>query len=531
MSSNAKELIFEEEARSKLSKGIEEVAKTVSFTLGPKGRNVGLSAAFGSPQITNHGTNIVREIELEDQFENMGASMAHEVASKIKENSGDGTTTGIVLLNALVKEGVKNIASGTSPILLKRGIEKAVDRVISAVKDSAHPVSTKEQIENIATVSASNDTEIGSLIAQAFEKVGNEGVISIEQGKGTETVLETVDGMLFDRGYLSPYFCTNAEKLTCEMTNPQILVTDSKVTSVQELLPLLQTVAAAGQELLIIAEDIEGDPLSTLVVNKIRGSLKVAAVKAPAFGDRRKAMLQDIATLTGATVVSSETGMNLKDATAEVLGSCEKVTITKNDTTIIDGKGDQEALKARIAQIESEIANASSEYDKEKLQERKAKLSGGVALIRVGAPTESEMKKKKQIFEDALSSTRAALENGYVEGGGVALLRAATGLDDADLSDEEKVGFILVKKALEMPCRQIIENSGKEASLYIEEITNAQESVGFNALTGKVEDLLAANIVDPASVVISSLRFAASVACIVLISEALVGDAKEEEAE
>lgn len=531
MSTGAKELVFEEDARKKLSKGIEEVANTVCFTLGPKGRNVGLSMQFGSPQITSHGNNIVKEIELEDQFENMGASMAHEVASKIKEHSGDGTTTGVILLNTLVKEGVKNIASGASPIHIKRGIEKTVESVIEAIKNAAHPVSTNEQIQNIATVSASNSDEIGSLIAKAFETVGKEGVISIEQGKGTETVLETVDGMQFDRGYLSPYFCTNSEKLTCEMSAPKILVTDAKISSVQEILPLLQTVAGSGQELLIIAEDIDGDPLSTLVVNKIRGSLKVCAVKAPAFGDRRKAMLQDIACLTGATVISSETGMSLKDATADLLGSCEKVEITKNDTTIVGGAADAEKLSARIAQIESEIANATNEYDKEKLQERKAKLSGGVALIRVGAPTESEMKKKKQIFEDALSSTRAALENGYVEGGGIALLRASMDLQPQKLSDEERVGFTLVKKALETPCRQIIANSGKEPSLLIEEILHSKAPVGFNALTGSLENLIENNIVDPASVVISSLRYASSVACIVLISEALVGDAKEEDVE
>jgi len=529
MTSQAKELIFEEQARQKLAEGIDKLADTVGVTLGPLGRNVGLESSYGAPQITTDGNSIVRDISFKDQYTNMGASMGQEVASKIKENSGDGTTTGIILLRALVKNGVKNIASGTSPILLKRGIDKATEMLLKNIDILSQPISDDAQTENIATVSASGNAVIGKTIAEAFKRVGTAGVITIEEGKSTETEVEVVEGMQFDRGYTSPYFCTNTENMSVELNTPKILITDKKIASVQEILPILQTAASSGQELLIIAEDIDGDPLSTLVVNKLRGSLKVCAVKAPGFGDRRKAMLQDIAVLTGATVVSEETGMLLKDATPEVLGSAEKVEITKDSTVVIGGEGSSEAVRARINQLQAEIESAGSEYDKEKLVERKAKLAGGVAVIRVGAPTEAEMKRNKQIYEDALNSTRAALESGYVPGGGVALLRARDGLSFEHLSKEEAVGASILLKACEAPFRQIVENSGCDSSVFLEEVLTGGANTGFNALTGKTEDLLKANVIDPAKVVKNSLIYSTSVAGVVLISEALIGDAPDDE--
>lgn len=526
-----KEIIFDEEARNYLLKGINKLADIVAFTLGPRGRNVGLEKSWGSPTITNDGSSIVKEIDLKDQFENMGVSMAKEVVQKIKEKCGDGTTTGTLLLRALVESGIKHISAGASPIGIKRGIDKAVDAIIAEIDKQSIPVKDDKEIRNIATVSASGNAEIGNLIADAMEKVGRSGVITIEEGKTTETTIEIVEGMEFDRGYLSPYFCTNVDKLTVEMNHAQILLVDHKVSSVHELLPVLQSTAAAGKELLIVAEDIEGDALSTLVVNKLRGTLKVAAVKAPGFGDRRKALLEDIATLTGGTVISSDIGMSLKDIPPDVLGSAEKITISKENTVIINGGGSQDEIDSRIQVIENEIKGTKSSYDIEKLEERKAKLSGGVAVIRVGAVTEPEMKQKKQVFEDSLNSTKAALEQGVIPGGGVALLRASSLVAGLKLENDEAVGAQVVVKACEAPVKQIAFNAGFDGSVILEEVREAKDNFGFNAMSEKVEDLVAAGVIDPAKVVINSLKHAASVAGIVLISEALIADAEEEDEE
>lgn len=529
MATTPKEIIFEEEARNCLLKGIKKLADTVAFTLGPKGRNVGLEKAWGAPTITNDGASIIRDIELEDKYENMGAAMAKEVVQKIKEKCGDGTTTGALILRALVEQGIKNISSGASPIGLKRGMDKAVEIIVKEIEKAAIPVKTKQETSNVATVSASGNRDIGELIAEAMEKVGNSGAITIEEGKTTETSIEVVKGMKFDRGYVSPYLCTNLEKMTVEMNNAQILLVDKKISNIHELLPVLQATATAGRELIIIAEDIEGDALSTLVVNKLRGTLKVAAVKAPGFGDRRKAMLQDIAVLTGATVISEEIGMSLKEIPATALGSAEKVTITKETTTIIDGTGTPEEIAARIKQLDAEIALCKSSYDKEKLEERRAKLSGGVAVIRVGAATETEMKQKKQMFDDSLNSTRAALEEGIVPGGGVALLNASKALAQLKLEGDEAIGAKIVLYACETPVKQIAMNTGFDGSVILSEVLKAPKNFGFNALTEKVEDLVAAGVIDPAKVIKNILTYAASTAGIVLLSEALIADASEEE--
>lgn len=531
MSTSPKEIIFEEQAREKLLKGIKQLADVVSVTLGPKGRNVGLEKGWGSPTITNDGSSIVKDINLEDQYENMGVSMAKEVVQKIKEKCGDGTTTGILLLNALVESGLKFISAGASPIGIKRGMEKAVDAIVKEIEKTAIPIKSTKEVRDIATVSASGNQEIGNIIADAMEKVGKSGVITIEEAKGTETTIEIVEGMQFDRGYLSAYFCTNADKMIVELQDPQILILDRKINSVHELLPVLQAAATTGRSLLIIADDIEGDALSTLVVNKLRGTLKVAAVKAPGFGDRRKAMLQDIATLTGAMVVSDDTGMSLKEIPTDVLGGAEKITINKENTVIVNGKGSESEIKARIKQIENEIANCKSSYDKEKLEERKAKLSGGVAVINVGAATETELKQKKQVFEDSLNSTKAAMEEGIVPGGGVALLRASSTLKSLKLEGDELMGAKMVLQACEAPMKQIINNAGFDGSVYLNEVRQASQNFGFNALNGKVEDLIAAGVIDPAKVVKNSLMHAASVAGIANITEALIGDAPEPEDE
>lgn len=529
--SEAKEIIFEQEARDKLAKGIQQLADTVKSTLGPKGRNVGLEKSWGAPSITNDGNSIVKDIELPDQYENMGVAMAQEVASKLKDICGDGTTTGTLLLASIVQHGIKHISAGTSPIGIKRGIDKGVEAIIKELEKRAIPVKGKEDTKNIATVSASGNNEIGSYIADAIEKVGKEGVVTIEEAKGTETSIEMVEGMQFDRGYISPYFVTNKEKMTVEMQNPYLLVTDKKITSIQELLPVLQAIASTGRELLLISEDVEADALATLVVNKIRGTLKVAAVKAPGFGDRRKAMLGDIATLTSATLISEEAGIYLKDATTDLLGSCERVIVNKDSTTIVGGKGEQKAIEARIKQIEVEYEQSTSTYDKEKLLERKAKLKGGVAVIRVGAATEPELKQKKQIFEDSLSSTKAALEEGIVAGGGISLLRASQAVAALSLEGDEQIGIQILVKACEAPTRQIVTNSGKDGSVVLAELKEKNETIGFNALTEQVEDLLQAGVIDPVKVIKNCLTHAASVAGIVLISEALIGDAPEDEEE
>ncbi|MBI2743684.1 MAG: chaperonin GroEL [Chlamydiales bacterium] len=528
MSGSAKELIFEEEARNKLREGVDKLADVVSVTLGPKGRNVGLQASWGAPKVTNDGNSIVKDIELKDQYANMGVSMGKEVASKMKEKCGDGTTSSILLLRALVQNGVKNIASGSSPIHIKRGIEKAVEAAVKELESSSIAIKSDKEIKNIAIASCSGNESIGTLIAEAVKKVGKEGVITIEEGKGTDTTIEMVEGMQFDRGYVSSYFCTNAEALLVEMQNARLLITDKKIASVQELLPILQAVASAGQDLLIIADDFEGDALSTLVVNKLRGTLKVCAVKAPGFGDRRKSLLEDIAILTGATVVSEDTGMSLKDATNEVLGSVEKLVVNKEKTTLINGSGEAKAIQDRIKQIEAEIKETTSTYDKEKLEERRAKLGSGVAVIRVGAASEPEMKQKKQLFEDSLNSTRAALEDGIVIGGGIALLRAGKAIDKLKLSAEEKIGAHIVQIACEAPFKQIVFNAGFDSSVVLEQVLGKGANFGFNAHTEQVEDLLASGIVDPTKVVRSALVFAASTAGIILLSEALIGNAPED---
>ncbi|HSX04539.1 MAG TPA: chaperonin GroEL [Rhabdochlamydiaceae bacterium] len=526
---SAKEFVFEESARIKLREGIEKLADVVGVTLGPKGRFVGLSASWGAPKITNDGNSIAKDVELKDQYVNMGVSIGKEVASKMKEKCGDGTTSTILLLKALVQNGVKNIASGSSPIEIKRGMEKAVDAIIARLDLLSIPVKDETAILNIATASASGNEEIGQFISDAFKKVGKSGVITIEEGKAAETLLETVEGMQFDRGYTSAYFCTHAETLTVQMDEPFILITDKKISSIQELLPILQAVAATGRALLIIADDIEGDALSTLVVNKLRGTLKVCAVKAPGFGDRRKALLQDIAILTGATMVSEETGTSLKDADSSFLGCAEKILITKDNTTIVSGKGEAEAIQNRIKQIENESKASTSSYDKEKLDERKAKLSGGVAVIRVGAPTEPAMKQKKQMFEDSLNSTRAAIEEGIVPGGGIALLRASRSVEKLKLSPEEMIGANSVLKACETPFKQIVMNNGFDSSVYLEKVISLGETFGFNAHSEEIEDLQKSGVMDPLKVVKNSLKFATSAAGVVLLSEALIGNASEDD--
>lgn len=529
MSTTSKEIIFDEEARNYLLAGVKKLAEVVAFTLGPKGRNVGLEKSWGAPIITNDGGSIARDIELKDKYENMGVSMAKEVVEKIKEKCGDGTTTGTILLRSLVEAGIKNISSGASPIGLKRGMDKAVEAVVKEIEKAAIPIKTKQEKRDVAVVSASGNHEIGEIIADAMEKVNNSGAITIEEGKTTETTVDVVKGMKFDRGYVSPYLCTNLETMIIEMNHAQILLIDKKVSNIQELLPILQAVAASGRELLIIAEEIEGDVLSTLVVNKLRGSLKVAAVKAPGFGDHRKAMLEDIAVLTGATVVSEEVGMTLKEMDASVLGTAGKVKITKETTTIVEGEGSQEKIAARIKQIDAEIQLAKSSYDKEKLQERRAKLSGGVAVIKVGAATETEMKQKKQMFDDSLNSTKAALEEGIVPGGGVALLNASQVIKNLQLTGDEAIGAKIVLQACEAPIKQIAFNTGFDGSVILNEVLQAPKSYGFNALSEKVENLVDAGVIDPAKVVKNTLTYASSAAGIILLSEALIADADEEE--
>lgn len=529
--STPKEIVFDEEARNYLLTGIKKLADTVAFTLGPKGRNAGLEKSWGAPTITNDGASIIRDIQLPHKYENMGVAMAKEVVQKIKDKCGDGTTTGTLLLRALVEAGVKNISSGASPISIKRGIDKAVEAIVKEIENVSIPVKTKEEKRNIATVSASGNQEIGDLIAEAMEKVNNSGAITIEEGKTTETTIEVVKGMKFDRGYISPYLCTNLEKMTVEMEHAQILLVDKKISNIHELLPVLQATASTGKDLVIIAEDIDGDALSTLVVNKLRGTLKVAAVKAPGFGDRRKAMLQDIATLTGATVISEEVGMSLKEIPATAMGQAGKVTITKETTTIVDGSGSEEQIAGRIKQLDTEISLSKSSYDKEKLEERRAKLSGGVAVIRVGAATETEMKQKKQMFDDSLNSTRAALEEGIVPGGGVALLNASKAVEGLNLTGDEAVGAKIVLFACQAPLKQITSNAGLDGSVILNEVLHAPKNFGFNALTERVEDLVAAGVIDPAKVIKNTLTYAASTAGIILLSEALIADADEDEEE
>lgn len=524
----SKRIIFGEEARAKILKGVNTLADAVKVTLGPKGRNVAIEKSFGSPVITKDGVTVAKDIELKDKFENMGAQMVREVASKTADIAGDGTTTATVLAQAIYREGVKNTTAGANPMEIKRGIDKAVEAVVAEIKKAAKPVKGKEEIEQVAVISANSDTSIGELIANAMDKVGKHGVITVEEAKGMESELEVVEGMQFDRGYLSPYFVTDAEKMMVNLENPALLICDKKINNMKELLPVLEQIAKQGKQLLIIAEDVEGEALATLVVNKMRGVLNVAAVKAPGFGDRRKAMLQDIAVLTGGSVVSDELGIKLDTLTYNDLGTARKVRITKDTTTIIDGQGEQTNITARIAQIKAEIANTTSEYDKEKLQERLAKLSDGVAVIRIGAATETEMKEKKDRVDDALHATRAAVEEGIVAGGGVALLRAQKALDAVKADGDQALGVAIIRRALEEPLRVISSNAGHDAAVVIDKVKSATDSNGFDAKTEIYCDLLVAGVVDPAKVTRSALQNAASIAGLLLTTEAMISEIPEE---
>lgn len=522
----AKDVKFGNDARVKMLKGVNVLADAVKVTLGPKGRNVILDKSFGAPTITKDGVSVAREIELEDKFENMGAQMVKEVASKANDAAGDGTTTATVLAQAIVNEGLKAVAAGMNPMDLKRGIDKAVSAVVSELKNLSKPCETAKEIEQVGTISANSDSIVGQLISQAMEKVGKEGVITVEDGTGLEDELDVVEGMQFDRGYLSPYFINKPETATVELDNPYLLLVDKKISNIRELLPVLEGVAKAGKPLLIIAEDVEGEALATLVVNTMRGIVKVAAVKAPGFGDRRKAMLQDIAILTAGTVISEEIGMELEKATLEDLGQAKRVVINKDNTTIIDGIGDEAQIKGRVAQIRQQIEESTSDYDKEKLQERVAKLAGGVAVIKVGAATEVEMKEKKDRVDDALHATRAAVEEGIVAGGGVALVRAAAKVSASLEGDneEQNVGIKLALRAMEAPLRQIVTNAGEEASVVASAVKNGEGNFGYNAGTEQYGDMIEMGILDPTKVTRSALQFAASVAGLMITTECMVTD-------
>ncbi len=522
-----KELIFEEEARQKLREGLSKLVDVASVTLGPTGRHVGLQESWGTPLITSDGYSIVKDLEFKDQFINMGAALGREAAAKMKELSGDGTTSTLLLLRALVDSALKNIGAGASPIELKRGMEKGMDAILTELSRIAKPIAQLEELLPIAISSASGDREVGSLVAEALQKVGRGGVVTIEEGRTVATYLEMMGGMQFDRGYLSPYFCTNTETLIAELHDAVVLITDAKISSIQEILPLLQTAAGSGKELFIVADDLQGDALSTLVINKLRGTLKVCAIKAPGYGDQRKALLQDLAILTGATVISEEVGLSLKEATPDVLGMVQKVVVTKDQTTFVGGTGDKVGIQERIKLIDAHLDHEKSSYEKEKLQNRKAQLSGGIAVIRVGAITEPEMKQKKQLFEDSLNSAKAALEDGIVPGGGVALLRASRSVKDLPLKNDELTGFHIVLKACEAPFRQIVQNTGYDSSLFLEKVLSKSDTWGFNAVTEQVEDLLKSGIIDPCKTVKNSLRMALSSAGMILLSDVLIGHAPE----
>ena len=528
----AKDIFFDVEAREKLKKGVDALADAVKVTLGPKGRNVVIGKKFGAPHITKDGVTVAKEIELEDEVENMGAQMVKEVASKTADIAGDGTTTATVLAQAIISAGLKNVAAGANPMDLKRGIDKAVNEVVSNLRKLSKEVgSDNSKIEQIATISANNDEAIGALIAKAMKDVGNDGVITVEEAKGIETEVKTVEGMQFDRGYLSPYFVTNTEKMITEMEDPMILICEKKISSMKELMPILEPVAQSSKGLLIIAEDVDGEALGTLVVNRIRGSLKVAAVKAPGFGDRRKAMLEDIAILTGGQVISEERGMTLENTTIDMLGTAEKIEIDKDNTTIVNGKGKKADIKARVGQIRAQIETTTSDYDKEKLQERLAKLSGGVAVLYVGAPTEVEMKEKKDRVEDALAATRAAVEEGIVAGGRVALLRAIETLDKINgLNEDEITGISIVKRAAEEPLRQIIANAGEEGAVIVQEVKAGKKDFGYNARSEKFENLFKAGVIDPTKVTRIAVENAASIAAMLLTTECVIADQPEEAA-
>jgi chaperonin GroEL len=525
----AKELHFDVEARASLKKGVDKLAQAVKVTLGPKGRNVVLDRKFGSPTVTKDGVSVAKEVELEDPVENMGAQMVKEVATKTSDVAGDGTTTATVLAQAIFGEGLKNVTAGTNPMGIRRGIDKGVEAVVAELESLSVETKGKTEVAQVAAISANNNPEIGELISDAMEKVGKDGVITVEEARGLETTLETVDGMQFDRGYLSPYFVTDPERMEVVLEDPMILIHDKKVGSMKDLLPILEKVAQMGKPLLIVSEDVEGEALATLVVNKLRGTLKVAAVKAPGFGDRRKAMLQDIAILTGGQVISEEVGFKLENAVAGDLGTAKRVVIDKDNTTLIDGGGDSDNIKGRIDEIRVSIDKSTSDYDREKLQERLAKLAGGVAVINVGAATETEMKERKALVEDALHATRAAVEEGIVPGGGVALLRAQGTLDDLTLErEDEQIGVQILRRALEHPIRQIAENAGVEGSIVVSNVRAESGALGYNAETNVYEDLVVAGVIDPTKVVRSALQNAASIAGLLLTTEAVVVEQAED---
>ncbi len=527
----AKQVEFSGDARAALKKGVDRIAGAVGVTLGPKGRNVVLDKKFGSPVVTNDGVTIAKEIEVKDPAENLGVSMVKEVATRTQDVAGDGTTTATILAQAIVTHGLKNVTAGANPIALKRGMEKAADAIVDAVRKQAKAIRTREEVAQVATVSANNDAEVGELVAEAMDKVGKEGVITVEEAKAMETSLEVVEGMQFDRGYLSPYFVTDAESLTCVLEDCFILIHDKKISVMKDLVQILEKTAQAGKPILIIAEDVEGEALATLVLNKLRGTIQCCAVKAPGFGDRRKAMLEDIAILTGGRVISEEAGFKLENVVIGDLGTARKVVVDKDDTTIVGGKGKAQDIKQRIAQIRKQIETSTSDYDKEKLQERLAKLVGGVAVIKVGAATETEMKERKARVDDALAATRSAVEEGVVPGGGVALLRAEGAVRKLKLTEDERVGAEIVLRALEEPTRRIAENAGVEGSVVVEKVKAAKGAVGFNAATNEYEDLVEAGIIDPAKVTRTALQNAVSVAGLILTTESIVFEKPEEEEE
>ena len=529
----AKEILFNMDARDQLKKGVDELANAVKVTLGPKGRNVIIEKKFGAPHITKDGVSVAKEIELDDAYMNTGAQLVKSVASKTNDDAGDGTTTATLLAQAIITEGLRNVTAGANPMDLKRGIDKAVTRVVESIKAQSEEVGADyDKIEQVATISANNDAEIGKLIADAMRKVSKDGVITIEEAKSRDTTIGVVEGMQFDRGYLSPYFITNTEKMECEMENPYVLIYDKKITNLKDMLPILEPAVQTGRPLLIIAEDVESEALTTLVVNRLRTQLKICAVKAPGFGDRRKDMLEDIATLTGGIVISEEKGIKLEQATLEMLGSCGKITVSKDNTTIVDGNGNKEAIEARVAQIKAQIATTKSDYDKEKLQERLAKLAGGVAVLYVGAASEVEMKEKKDRVDDALCATRAAIEEGIVPGGGVAYIRAIDSLEglEADNADE-KTGVAIVKRAIEEPLRQIVVNAGKEGAVVVQKVREGKADYGYNARTEVYENLFAAGVVDPAKVTRVALENAASIAGMFLTTECVIVEKKEDKPE
>ena len=529
----AKEILFNMDARDQLKKGVDELANAVKVTLGPKGRNVIIEKKFGAPHITKDGVSVAKEVELADAYMNTGAQLVKSVASKTNDDAGDGTTTATLLAQAIITEGLRNVTAGANPMDLKRGIDKAVTKVVESIKTQSEEVGNDyDKIEQVASISANNDAEIGKLIADALRKVSKEGVITIEEAKSRDTTIGVVEGMQFDRGYLSPYFITNTEKMECEMENPYVLIYDKKITNLKDMLPILEPAVQTGHPLLIIAEDVESEALTTLVVNRLRTQLKICAVKAPGFGDRRKDMLEDIATLTGGIVISEEKGIKLEQATLEMLGTCGKITVSKDNTTVVDGNGDKEAIAQRVAQIKSQIATTKSDYDKEKLQERLAKLAGGVAVLYVGAASEVEMKEKKDRVDDALCATRAAIEEGIVPGGGVAYIRAIDSLEGIDTANEdEKTGVAIVKRAIEEPLRQIVANAGKEGAVIVQKVREGNGDFGYNARADVYENLFAAGVVDPAKVTRVALENAASIAGMFLTTECVIVEKKEDKPE